>query len=249
MDQLGVDYVEHPSGGTLGVFFLGRTVPRLRFRTGLVQSSIGNSAEILRYLWGRYSAGNSSRAEFLRPDPASLKLEAQIDRCGRDLQVWVYYHLLPHRKLTLHVWGADDPAIPGWQRWLLRVLFPVLRILIRRAFSINQPRYRQAIEHVDALLSDSESRLKNQQVSLLDRDSANFVDFSFAAINGLWLQPEEYGGGAADKVRLERSQLPAAMLEDIQSWTTHYPLSAAFINQLYQQRFSPLPRTDQVLRN
>ena len=53
MDRLGLDYVERPCGGTLGAFFLGRTVPLLKFRTGAVRSSIGNSSEILRYLWGR----------------------------------------------------------------------------------------------------------------------------------------------------------------------------------------------------
>ncbi|MCP5093578.1 MAG: glutathione S-transferase domain-containing protein, partial [Gammaproteobacteria bacterium] len=52
MDRLGLDYVEQTSGGTLGAFFRGRTVPQLKMRTGSVQSSIGNSAEILRYLWG-----------------------------------------------------------------------------------------------------------------------------------------------------------------------------------------------------
>ena len=176
-------------------------------------------------------------------------MEARIDRCGRDLQVWVYYHLLPHRKLTLRVWGVDDPAIPWWQRKLLGILFPLLRVLIRRAFSINQIRYRKAIEHVDALLSNSESRLHDQQVSLLAGDAANFVDFSFAAINALWLQPKEYGGGTADNVRLEGSQLPAAMREDIQSWTTRYPLSTAFINQLYQQRLSTPAKPDLGLHN
>jgi hypothetical protein len=42
MDRLGVDYLESTSGGTLGAFFTGRTVPRLRFKTGMVESSIGN---------------------------------------------------------------------------------------------------------------------------------------------------------------------------------------------------------------
>ena len=54
LDRLGVDYVEHQSGGTLGAYFTGRSVPQLRVRTGIVQTVIGNSPEILRYLWGRY---------------------------------------------------------------------------------------------------------------------------------------------------------------------------------------------------
>jgi hypothetical protein len=37
MDRLGVEYTEKPVGGTLGAFFLGRTVPVLKFRTGDVR--------------------------------------------------------------------------------------------------------------------------------------------------------------------------------------------------------------------
>ena len=55
LDRAGIDYVENASGGTLGAFFAGRTVPRLRIRTGAVRSQIGNSPEILRYLWGAIS--------------------------------------------------------------------------------------------------------------------------------------------------------------------------------------------------
>ena len=87
MDRLGLDYVEKPAGGTLGAFFLGRTVPVLKFRTGAVRSSIGNSPEILRYLWGRYSPQSGERADFLQADPERLELEKKIDRCGADLQV------------------------------------------------------------------------------------------------------------------------------------------------------------------
>jgi len=54
MDRLGLEYVEKPMSGILGVLFTGRTVPLMRMRTGIVRSEIGNSAEILRYLWGRY---------------------------------------------------------------------------------------------------------------------------------------------------------------------------------------------------
>ncbi len=234
MDRLGVDYQEQPSGGTLGAFFLGRTVPRLRFKSGMVESSIGNSSEILRYLWGRYQVPMNQAAEFLRGDPQRLALEQQIDRAGRDLQVWVYYHLLPHRALTLQAWGANNPAVPIWQRWALGLLFPLLRVLIRRAFRIDTARYLRAIQHVDELLSHTESLLADQRKSLLGGEDLNYTDFSFAAINGLWLAPKAYGGGQADAVRLPAGQIPAAMLTDAGNWMTRFPLSTAFIEYLYQ---------------
>jgi hypothetical protein len=42
MDRLGLEYEEVQWCGTLGAFYLGRTVPRLHFRTGAVRSQIGN---------------------------------------------------------------------------------------------------------------------------------------------------------------------------------------------------------------
>ena len=100
MDRLGVDYVEKPAGGTLGAFFLGRTVPQLKARTGAVQSTIGNSAEILRYLWGRYEYEHPARAAFLRPSAERVELESRIDNYGASLQIWIYYHMLDDRELT-----------------------------------------------------------------------------------------------------------------------------------------------------
>lgn len=234
LDRLGVEYQERPAGGTLGAFFLGRTVPRLRCRTGLVESSIGNSAEILRYLWGRYQVQRPETAEFLRADEQCLQLEQQIDRTGRDLQVWVYHHLLPHRSLTLHAWGANNPAVPAWQRLLLRILFPVLRLLIRRAFGISTARYEKAVQHVDQMLHHSEQALADGRSSLLGGETLNYTDISFAAINGLWLMPAGYGGGHGDAVRLKEEQLPSGMVRDIQHWRQDYPLSTTFIEQLYQ---------------
>jgi hypothetical protein len=67
MDLLGVDYVEQTSGATLGAFYAGRSVPQLKVRTGIVRSVIGDSPDILRYLYGRYVHEDPQRAAFLEP--------------------------------------------------------------------------------------------------------------------------------------------------------------------------------------
>jgi glutathione S-transferase len=234
MDRLGVDYREKPVGGTLGAFFLGRSVPVLKFRSGVVRSSIGNSPEILRYLWGRYAAERPEPAEFLRPTPERLDFEARVDRCGVDLQVWVYYHLLPCRDLTLHAWGAHNRAIPAWQRLALWLLFPLLRALIRNAFRITPERQAKAVEHVSALLADVEAKLADGRQSILGGDEPNYSDLAFAAIMGLWAMPLQYGGGQADAVRVEPDRCPAAMQDEIAAWRTGYPRAAAFIKHLYE---------------
>lgn len=239
MDRLGLDYLEKPAGGTLGAFFLGRTVPVLKFRTGAVRSSIGNSPEILRYLWGRYSPQAGEAANFLQADPERLELEKKIDRCGTDLQVWVYYHLLDYPQLTLHAWGCQNPGIPAWQRGSLRLLYPLLRFLIRRAFQISTTHHAQAVEHIDTLLAEVEARLEDKRKSILGGDVINYSDITFAAIMGLWLQPEGFGGGKADTVRIERNETPLAMRAEIERWSEQYPRATMFIERLYREERLP----------
>lgn len=236
LDRLSVEYTERPAAGTLSAFFLGYSVPRLRFRSGAVQSCIGNSAEILRYLWGRYAVEKAAGARFLEPTAERLALEKRIDRCGVDLQVWVYFHILNDRELTLHAWGCNTPAIPAWQRFVLKGLFPLQRLLIRKAFRITPKHYQRSVEHVSTLLGDVEQALADGRRSILGGDRVNFSDLAFASIMGLWLQPGAYGGGKADSVRLEASRLPERMRADIEHWKSHYPRCTAFIESLYAER-------------
>jgi glutathione S-transferase len=233
MDRLGLDYEEAPCGGTLGAFYLGRTVPRLHFRTGAVRSQIGNSPEILRYLWGAYGASYGTAAAFLEPTAKRLEFERRIDRCGVSLQVWIYYHLLDAPALCKHAWGADSQAIPAWQRKLVDVLFPVQAFMIRKAFRVNEAHYRKSCEHIEALLADVEARLADGRRSILGGDTINYTDIAFAAIQGAWLQPERYGGGAG--IRIERNRVPPAMRRDIERWVAEYPGVTRYVEELYAE--------------
>ena len=236
LDRLGVDYREKAVGGTLGAFFLGRTVPVLKFRSGAVRSSIGNSPEILRYLWGRYAAERPVEAEFLRPTTERLALETWIDRCGVDLQVWVYFHILPDRELTQHAWGCNNPDIPAWQRLALRLLYPLLSLLIRRSFRITPSRHSKSVKHISALLAEVEDKLADGRKSILGGDEINYSDLAFAAIMGLWAQPANFGGGRADAVKIDFERCPPAMQDEVQAWKERYPRAAAYIERLYEQR-------------
>ena len=239
MDRLGIDYVEKPAGGTLGAFFLGRTVPQLKARTGAVQSTIGNSAEILRYLWGRYEYERPARAAFLKPTTERVELESKIDNYGASLQVWIYYHMLDDRELTLHAWGVDHPDTPYWQRIALRILFPVQARLIRRSFRIGEASCAKAVERIEALLADVENRLGDDRGSLLGGDELNYTDIAFAAISGVWLMPRGYGGGRADGTHIEEERAPANMRRDVSHWKDSYPRAVAFIERLYAEERIP----------
>ncbi len=235
MDRLGVDYLEKTSGGTLGAFFRGRTVPQLRIRTGAVESVIGNSPEILRYLWGRYEYEKGEAAQFLKPTADRIALEERIDRYGVNLQIWIYFHLLDHRDLTLRAWGAENPATPVWQRWLLHLLYPLQVRLIRRAFRITDAAYEKATAAIAALLTELEELLDDGRQSLLGGSELNYTDFAFAALSGPWLWPEGYGAGHADAVRLEHDRLPTGMQDDVAAWTEASPRAVEFIRRLYAE--------------
>ena len=235
MDRLGVDYVERPAGGAMGAFFLGRTVPQLKARTGAVQSTIGNSAEILRYLWGRYAVDDPARAEFLRPTKERVDLESRLDQYGVSLQVWVYYHVLHDRELTLRVWGAEDPATPGWQRYLLRILFPVLRALIRRSFRITEANYQKSASRIEALLGEANDWLADDRTSLINDEELNYTDLTFAAMSGPWMMCPQYGGGRAEAVRIEPQRAPPAMRDDVERWSERFPRVVGFVERLYRE--------------
>jgi len=232
LDRLGLDYQEQRAAGTLGAFYLGRTVPVLKFRTGRVTSSIGNSPEILRYLWGRYAAERPEAAAFLEPTPERLELEAELDRYGRNLQIWVYYHLLPEKELMQRAWGAHDPTVPIWQRGLVRLLHPVQAYMIRRAFGVSSSRYEKARQHIDTLLEELNGRLDEQPNSLLGDTVQNYTDLSFAALSSPWFLPENFAGQGS--AVLEFEELPAGMREDIERFKTAYPAAYAFVEQLYK---------------
>jgi len=239
LDRLGVPYVEDHNAGTLGVFFLGRTVPRLHVRTGAVMSSIGNSSDILRYLWGRYGTEYGERAAFLEPTAEALDLERRFDAYGVDLQRWIYYHILPDKPFTLHAWGADDPTLPAWQRGAVKLLYPVLRALMTKAFRLSPAARRKAVESVDELLGSVNDRLADGRKTLLGGDAPSFVDITFAALSGIWVYPEGYGRGRADAVRPTPEALPPEMAADIGAWREKYPRVAEFVERLYREEREP----------
>lgn len=235
MDRLGIDYTERQSGGTLGAFFTGRSVPQLRVRTGIAQTVIGNSPDILRYLWAKFYASHGEKARFLEPTQERVELEAKLDRYGRNLQVWINYHLLPDRELTLHAWGADNPLVPAWQRLVLRLIFPLQAALIRRSFAISAEHYEKSVLHIEALLASVETRLADGRRSILGGDTINYTDIAFAGLTGLWMQADGYGGGKADASRIEMEDMPPKMRDDVERWLEDYPKVAAYVARLYAE--------------
>lgn len=235
MDRLGVEYSEHQMVGVLGIFFTGRSVPQLKIRTGMVRSTIGNSAEILRYLWATNIVALGEKADFLEPTTERLTLENQLDRYGVDLQVWVYYHILDDRALTQHAWGCYSRSVPIWQRYTVILIYPALRLLMRKAFRITDGHYAKVVGNIETLLAEIDQQLRDGPASILEGDALNFTDITFASLSALWLQPLKFANGKADSVRIERNRVPAGMRADIERWIATYPDACGFIERLYEQ--------------
>jgi glutathione S-transferase len=235
MDRLGIEYREKQSTGILGVLFTGRTVPRLRMRTGFVRSEIGNSAEILRYLWGRYGHEAGEDARFLAPTAERVELEQRIDRYGAHLQVWVYYHILDEPEIAMRAWGRHAPASPAWQRALMPLLFPVYRLFLRRVFRIDDKHYEKVSQRIDTFLADIDGLLDDGRRSILGDDDTTYVDISFAAISSLWMRPAGFGGGHADSVLIDPAEFPEGMRADIERWRDRFPLGFALAERLYRE--------------
>lgn len=236
MDRLGVAYSERQWVGVLGVFTTGRSVPRLKVRTGIVRSSIGNSPEILRYLWGAYGTLAGDRADFLEPTEARIELEKKLDLYGVNLQVWIYYHVLDDRELTLHAWGCNSPAIPAWQRHVVKAIYPLLAAFLRKALQVTDVQYGKSKTQIESTLAEVEAQLADGRISILGDAQINFTDITFAALSGLWAMPAQYGRDKADEVRITLERAPRVLRDDSTRWTQDYPHVARFIKRLYQEQ-------------
>ena len=185
-----------PSIGILGLLLTGRTVPLLVVPAS--RTSIGDSPQILRFLWGAYSSVlPPERCRFLEPSPEAIALEKHFDAVlGINVSRWSYWHLLQQRELTLKMWGVREPTIPRWQKAVLPLLHPLLAAIVRRMLGISDARAaagltatKQVFAEVDALLADGRRYL-------MGGDAITFVDITFASLAALALLPDGYGGDA-----------------------------------------------------
>ena len=164
-----------------------------------------------------------------------MDYESRLDKLGVSLQIWVYYHILNDRDVTLKAWGASSPATPIWQRPILALLFPLLRLLIRKSFRITDTSYGRAKTRIDEVLGEADAWLEDGRRSLLGGDTLNYTDFAFAAMAGLLLMPPGYGGGKAEAVRLNRDEVPVDMRRDIEDWASRHERAIAYVMQLYAE--------------
>ena len=204
LDRLETPYVEKPDIGIFGLLFKARTVPVLKAPSSRV--SIGNSSDILRYLWGVHCT--NPKASFLEPTEEALELEAQMDKYGEHVRRWGYYYILEEPAACKRFWGLYQDEVPKWQRRLLTILFPFLRSILKRLLRINEKGAAKSLNKVLAMYDQMDQRLSDGRAYLLGGEEPSFVDLTWASLSSVILMPEQYGGGAIEESRPQLSLVP-----------------------------------------
>lgn len=235
LDRAGIVYEEVPNIGILGVLLLGRTVPVLELPAA--RTSVGNSAEILRLLWGLHGRDPSGRAAFLEPTDEALALERHLDRAlGEQVRRWAYERLFEDPALTLQLWGAREPAVPRWQRALLPVLRPLLRAAVRRMLRVTPASAYKALARTREVFDEMDARLEDGRRYLLG-DQLSLADITFASLGALAVLPDNYGGGHLATRFPKVESLPDPWREEVESFRRRP--SGRFIMRLYREERTP----------
>ena len=204
-----------PSGG-------GRTVPILV----VGKRVIGDSTEILHFLSERH--GNERR---LYPTDPELRRQADEledlfdSRLGPHTRRIAYFHLLPHRSLTL---PAVAPGVGAGQRMVFSLGFPVFRWLMRRGMNINPDSAERSVAYVEQVFAEVGDRLADRREFLVG-DTFSAADLSFAALAAPVLLPRGYGAPLPSL-----DQLPDAVVELIKGFRA--TVAGQFGLRLYEAR-------------
>lgn len=227
---LDIDYEEQTSAGIMGIFLLGRTVPTLELPG--VPLKIGNSPNILRYLWGEYSHLNEGAA-FLKPTSELLEMEKKIDRLGVSIQRILYFHLLNHKKLCCTLWGETAQDVPRIQRIFLPIVFPLLKLFIKNGLGISETLTKREEEYVETILSEMDELLKDDR-QFIDGVALSFIDITFASLAAPLVIPRitNYGGGKADHTMIE---MPEELKSKLEALNRKHPISMKFIRKMYEE--------------
>jgi len=242
LDRLGAPYEEDRVGGILGILFNARSVPRLHIDAGPSSSCIGDSTEILRFLWGRYGVSHPKEAAFLQPTAESLELERRMNLYAEDVRRYVYLVVLPHRREMLRMWGAEDPALPRWQRLLMRAAYPLLKGFTVRGLQVNAEKAQESAVRARAFLTEMEERLQDGG-PVLRRGPLHSIDLQLAATCAIWVRPPEFGGPwFAAHYDIPVDAAPDEIRRELEAWQVEFPHTAAYVRKLYAEERAPRPR-------
>jgi glutathione S-transferase len=221
LDELNEPYEEVENIGILGVVLFGRLVPVLHIPKN--KTSISNSRDIVRFLYSKYVL--EDRAKFLKPiGGLAVQLEDSFEKLGVHARKWIYFNILyacgkQGRELTLRGWGLYQPHIQLWQRRVLPILYPALKIFVAKPLGIHERGCRQAVVEIDKIFDVVDALLADGRMYLLDTQNKSYLDMYLACMAALILLPPEYGGGRiVARSRILPDELPPDARKDVARW-------------------------------
>jgi glutathione S-transferase len=117
-------------------------------------------------------------------------LEGDFDaRLGPEARLWMYYELRGRGDLARD-YGCT--GVPGWQRRLLPLFYPVVARIIDRALDVRPETAARAEAAVGATFDEVAGRLADGRPFLCG-ESFTAADLTFAALAAAVLMPPEYG--------------------------------------------------------
>ena len=133
-------------------------------------------------------------ADRLIPEDAGARAEVEhlVTEFDNDLgphgRRWIYWHVLPNRRVGVQY---NCTGVPAWERWAFPVLLPLSAIAIRRLLDITPETVAASEEALWASFDRVAGRLDGRRFLVGDRFSA--ADLTFAALAASVVLPEEYG--------------------------------------------------------
>jgi glutathione S-transferase len=147
-----------------------------------------------------FGEGAESRAEI-------TALEDRFDEdLGPHARRWAYAHILPDSAF-MHRMFATQTMTPKRERVAMRVLFPLARLLMKRAMHIDAAGAARSIVKVEEVFEEVARRLADGRRYLVG-DSFTAADLTFAALSSPVLLPD----GARLPTITEVSPLVAARI-------------------------------------
>ena len=117
-------------------------------------------------------------------------LVADFDRgLGPAVRRWLYFHVMQDSQVARELLSCTGPR---WERRATRVMFPVMRAVMKRGLKIEPEASERSRQRVESTLAAIDARLADGRRFLVgDRFSA--ADLTFAALGGILAQPAGLG--------------------------------------------------------
>lgn len=240
MDRSGlVPYQECMRPAIMGAILRGVSVPRLTLPDGTV---LGTSNEIMDLLLQRAAAvtdpTEKERVAFLADSPEATEWAKTFDVFGRDVQKYVYAHVLEDHDLTMHVWGMNDTSLSSFDRTVQWLMSPLLKLAIRKNFRLDDPaNIEKSRKRMEDTFAKVEKALEDGRPSLIEGATRSYVDYQFAAMAYIFppISVDLFAGGKSKGCYAEQERMPAAVFEQTRLWREQFPAAFAFAVRLYEE--------------